>query len=39
MNTWIISDTHFGHKNMLNFLRKNRTPLRNFKNVDILIHQ
>lgn len=28
MRTFIISDTHFGHYNILKFLRKDGTPLR-----------
>jgi calcineurin-like phosphoesterase family protein len=30
MNTFLISDTHFGHKNILNFLTKEGVPLRKF---------
>lgn len=30
---WLISDTHFGHKNMLNFKREDGTPLRPFSSV------
>lgn len=29
--TFIISDTHFGHHNILSFKRKDGTPLRDFK--------
>lgn len=34
MNTWIVSDTHFGHKNMLSFKRKDGKPLRDFSSGD-----
>jgi calcineurin-like phosphoesterase family protein len=27
-NTFLIADTHFGHKNILSFLREDNTPLR-----------
>lgn len=34
-NIWFISDTHFGHANMLNFMREDGTPVRpGFKDVD-----
>lgn len=33
-NVFLISDTHFGHTNMLNFTRANGTPLRPFAHVD-----
>jgi calcineurin-like phosphoesterase family protein len=33
-NVFLISDTHFGHINMLNFTRENGEPLRPFSNVD-----
>lgn len=32
-NIFVISDTHFGHANMLNFQRKDGSPLRVFKDV------
>lgn len=32
-NTWFISDTHFGHANILNFKDKKGNPLRPFKDV------
>lgn len=31
---WVCSDHHFGHKNILNFKRKDGSPLRSFKDVD-----
>lgn len=34
MNTFIISDTHFGHANALTFLRADGNPLRPFKSVE-----
>lgn len=33
-NIFLISDTHFGHRNIINFTRKNGESLRPFKNVD-----
>lgn len=37
-NIFLISDTHFGHANILNFLRKNamgvEVPMRDFKDVN-----
>lgn len=33
MNTWLISDTHFGHKNILNFKRSDGEVLRKFHDV------
>ena len=30
METWLISDTHFGHENILNFEQKDGTKLRSF---------
>jgi len=32
-NTFIISDTHFGHNNIVNFLRKDGTKLRPWDNI------
>lgn len=32
--TFLISDTHFGHKNILKFLREDGTPLRRFDSID-----
>lgn len=32
--TWFISDTHFGHGNMLNFKDSDGKPIRVFKDVD-----
>lgn len=32
-NIFIISDTHFGHANILNFLREDGSPLRRFDSV------
>jgi calcineurin-like phosphoesterase family protein len=32
--TWLISDTHWGHKNIVNFLRKDGTKLRPWDNID-----
>jgi calcineurin-like phosphoesterase family protein len=34
MNTWLISDTHFGHRNILTFKTFDGSPLRNFNNID-----
>jgi calcineurin-like phosphoesterase family protein len=34
MNTWLISDTHFGHENILNFKRDDGTKLRDFSTVE-----
>lgn len=34
MNTWLISDTHFGHANILNFKRDDGTALRDFSTVE-----
>jgi len=31
--TFLISDTHFGHSNILTFRRDNGTPLRDFPNI------
>lgn len=33
METWLISDTHFGHENILNFAQKDGTKLRYFSSV------
>jgi calcineurin-like phosphoesterase family protein len=33
-NLWIISDTHFGHQNILYFKRKDGSPVRAFDSVD-----
>lgn len=33
-NIWIISDTHFGHENILNFKREDESPLRAFESVE-----
>jgi calcineurin-like phosphoesterase family protein len=33
MNTWLISDTHFGHENILKFQKKDGTLLRNFESI------
>ena len=33
MNRFYISDTHFGHANILNFKREDGSPLRSFANV------
>lgn len=33
MKTWLISDTHFGHHNILKFLREDGTVLRNFESI------
>lgn len=30
METWLISDTHFGHENILNFTEEDGTKLRSF---------
>lgn len=32
-NIWVISDTHFGHQNILNFKDKEGNPVRNFNDV------
>jgi calcineurin-like phosphoesterase family protein len=32
-NIWLISDTHFGHANILNFKQKDGTPMRPFSSV------
>jgi calcineurin-like phosphoesterase family protein len=33
-NVFLISDTHFGHINLINFKRQDGSPLRPFKHVD-----
>jgi calcineurin-like phosphoesterase family protein len=33
-NTFYISDTHFGHRNIIDFKRNDGTPLRDFKSVE-----
>lgn len=33
-NTWFISDTHFGHANMLKFKTAEGLPLRDFRDVE-----
>jgi calcineurin-like phosphoesterase family protein len=33
-NVFLISDTHFGHTNLINFKRADGSPLRPFKHVD-----
>lgn len=33
METWLISDTHFGHENILNFEQADGTKLRSFETV------
>lgn len=33
MNTWIISDTHFGHNRIVKFLRKDGTKLRPWEDI------
>lgn len=32
--TWVAADHHFGHANILTFLRDDGTPLRPFKNIE-----
>lgn len=32
--TWLISDTHFGHRNILTFMRSDSTPLRSFDSIE-----
>jgi calcineurin-like phosphoesterase family protein len=32
--TWVIADPHFDHANILNFKRRDGTPLRPFKSVE-----
>lgn len=34
METFLISDTHFGHRNILSFKREDGTPLRDFSSVE-----
>lgn len=31
---YVVSDTHFGHKNILNFKYSNGIPIRNFKDIE-----
>lgn len=33
-NTWIISDTHFGHQNICKFVNEDGSPLRPWDNAD-----
>lgn len=33
-NIWVLSDTHFGHANILNFKRGDGSPVRDFKSVE-----
>lgn len=33
-NIFVISDTHFGHANILNFMKDDGTPLRRFESVE-----
>lgn len=33
-NVWLISDTHFTHRNIIGFTREDGTPLRPFKSVE-----
>lgn len=33
-NRWVISDTHFGHANILNFKDENNKPIRSFSSVE-----
>lgn len=35
-STFVISDTHFGHSNMLTFLREDGQPLRAFENANAM---
>jgi len=34
MTIFFIGDTHFGHRNILTFLREDGTPLRNFPSIE-----
>ncbi len=34
MKTFLITDTHFGHANIVTFKRNNGLPLRDFPNID-----
>lgn len=34
MNIWLISDTHFGHANILTFKTEDGSPLRSFSSVE-----
>ena len=34
VDIFFISDTHFGHSNILGFKRKDETPLRDFPNIE-----
>lgn len=33
-NIWVLSDTHFGHANILNFKKEDGSPLRAFSSAD-----
>ena len=34
--SWVISDTHFGHSNIITFKREDGTPLRDFPSVEAM---
>lgn len=34
MNIFFISDTHFGHSNILNFKREDGSPLRDYSSIE-----
>lgn len=38
-NIWVVSDTHFGHANILNFKRSDGSPLRPFESVEEMDEQ